>query len=232
MAPSPPLILVVDDEDTISELIVTALQFNGFECRVAASGVEAMRALERERPDLVVLDVNLPDHDGFEVCRRMRAYGHLSPVIFLTARHEPEAVNTGFERGGDDYVTKPFRVDELVLRINAVLRRTGRVAADRERLMCGDLLVDLRSMMVTRAGEPVSLSPTELRLLAFLALHRDQVVSRQQIIEHVWSDEHDGQTTLVETYIGYLRRKLDALGPPLIHTVRGSGYVMRTPAAS
>ena len=224
--------MVVDDEEIISELIVTALEFNGFATCVASSGTEAMRMVERRQPDLVVLDVNLPDLDGFEVCRRMRAYGHTNPVIFLTARHEAEAVDAGFERGGDDYITKPFRVDELVLRINAVLRRSGRIKPDADRVSCGDLVVDQRAMLVTRAGTAISLSPTEFRLLAYLAVNRDRVMSRHQIIEHVWSDDNDGQTTLVETYIGYLRRKVDSVGPPLIHTVRGSGYVMRTPAPS
>jgi two-component system, OmpR family, response regulator len=228
---SPPgaLVLVVDDEAMVNELLVAALQFHGFSVCSAANGTEAMRIVEKQRPDLVVLDVNLPDFDGFEVCRRMRAYGHDVPVIFLTARNENASMQAGFDQGGDDYLTKPFRVDELVMRIRAVLRRTGK-AQTKNRLVCGDLEIDEAAMIVTRRGKEIGLSPTEYRLLAYLATNRSTVVSKDQILYEVWDDANDGMTTLVETYIGYLRRKIDQNDEPLIHTVRGAGYVLRPPS--
>jgi two-component system, OmpR family, response regulator len=220
------LVLVVDDEEMVNELLVAALRFHGFSVCSAATGTEAMRAVEKQRPNIVVLDVNLPDFDGFEVCRRMRAYGHNMPVIFLTARNESASMQTGFEQGGDDYITKPFRVDELVMRIRAILRRTG-TTETKHLLVCGDLEIDERSMIVMRGGSVINLSPTEYRLLTYLAVNQNNVVSKHQILGEVWGDENDGLTTLVETYIGYLRRKVDHNAVPLIHTVRGSGYVLR-----
>jgi two-component system, OmpR family, response regulator len=221
------LVLVVDDEDMVNELLVAALQFHGFSVCSAANGTDAMRIVEKDRPNLVVLDVNLPDFDGFEVCRRMRAYGHDVPVIFLTARNESAAMQVGFEQGGDDYLTKPFRVDELVMRIRAILRRTGAIET-KQRVVCGDLEIDEQSMVVSRSGSVINLSPTEYRLLRYLVINQNTVVSKYQILSEVWDDANEGETTLVETYIGYLRRKLD--GVPLIHTVRGAGYVMRAPS--
>jgi two-component system, OmpR family, response regulator len=221
-------VLVVDDDEMVNELLVAALQFHGFTVYSAANGTEAMRSVEKERPNLVVLDVNLPDFDGFEVCRRMRAYGHHAPVIFLTARNESSAVSTGFEQGGDDYMTKPFRVAELVMRIRAVLRRSG-VSEPTQRHVCGDLVVDSELMEVSRNARVIELSPTEYRLLLYLTVNQNVVVSKQQILSAVWDDENSGDSTLVETYIGYLRRKLDKHGPQLIHTVRGAGYVLRPP---
>ncbi len=225
------LVLVVDDEEMVNELLVAALQFHGFAVCSAANGTDAMRLVEKERPNIVILDVNLPDFDGFEVCRRMRAYGHETPVIFLTARNESSAMQVGFEQGGDDYLTKPFRVDELVLRIRAILRRSGTVET-KPRLVCADLEIDERSMTVSRNGVIVSLSPTEFRLLTYLAVNQGTVVSKYQILLEVWGDSNDGETTLVETYIGYLRRKIDRQETPLIHTVRGAGYVLRSPSVS
>jgi two-component system, OmpR family, response regulator len=227
---SPPgaLILVVDDEEMVNELLEAALRFHGFLVCSALSGADAMRAVEKERPNIVLLDVNLPDFDGFELCRRMRAYGHDVPVIFLTARNEEASIQSGFEQGGDDYITKPFRVDELVMRIRAVLRRAG-TSGGRTRLRCADLEIDEKSMVVTRSGTPISLSPTEYRLLIYLAVNQNTVVSKYQILCEVWGDTNDGATTLVETYIGYLRRKVDANADQLIHTVRGAGYVLRPP---
>ncbi len=226
-----PLVLVVDDEEMVNELLVAALQFYGFSVCSATNGTDAMRAVEQQHPNLVVLDVSLPDIDGFEVCRRMRAYGHDAPVIFLTARTEPTSIQTGFEQGGDDYLTKPFRVDELVMRIRAVLRRTGALESAR-RLVCGDLEIDERSMIVTRAGIEIALTPTEYRVLVFLAVNRNNVVSKYQILSEVWGDTNDGESTLVETYIGYLRRKIDHDASALIHTVRGAGYMLRASNAS
>jgi two-component system, OmpR family, response regulator len=226
-----PLILVVDDEEMVNELLVAALQFHDFSVCSAANGTDAMRVVEKESPNLVVLDVNLPDFDGFEVCRRMRAYGHHVPVIFLTARNESASLQTGFEQGGDDYLTKPFRVDELVVRIRAILRRTG-ITETKHRIVCGDLEIDEHSMIVSRGGVTINLSPTEYRLLTYLAVNQNTVVSKYQILYEVWGDSNDGSTTLVETYIGYLRRKIDFNATPLIHTVRGAGYVLRTPFVS
>jgi two-component system, OmpR family, response regulator len=229
--PPGPLVLVVDDEVMVNELVVAALQFHGFAVCSASNGTEAMHAVETQRPQLVVLDVALPDFDGFEVCRRMRAYGHETPVIFLTARNESTSLQVGFERGGDDYLTKPFRVDELVMRIRAVLRRTGSVEPS-YRLVCADLEIDERSMVVSRGGTVINLSPTEYRLLVYLAVNQRTVVSKFQILNHVWDDANDGTSSLVETYIGYLRRKIDRDAIPLIHTVRGAGYVLRPPSSA
>jgi two-component system, OmpR family, response regulator len=226
-----PLVLVVDDEEMVNELLVAALQFHGFSVCSAANGTDAMRVVEKQRPNLVVLDVNLPDIDGFEVCRRMRAYGHDVPVIFLTARNESASLQAGFEQGGDDYLTKPFRVDELVVRIRAVLRRTGHPET-KHRLTCADLEIDERAMVVSRGETVINLSPTEYRLLAYLAVNQGTVVSKHQILYEVWDDANDGMTTLVETYIGYLRRKIDRNATPLVHTVRGAGYVLRAPSVS
>jgi two-component system, OmpR family, response regulator len=229
--PASPLVLVVDDDAMVNELLVAALQFHGFTVVSVATGGDAMRVVEHERPNLVVLDVNLPDFDGFEVCRRMRAYGHDVPVIFLTARNESSSLQTGFEQGGDDYLTKPFRVDELVMRIRAVLRRSGSSGPVR-RHVCGDLVLDEQSMEVSRNSVTVNLSPTEYRLLLYLIVNQNVVVSKSQILSAVWDDANAGDSTLVETYIGYLRRKLDTDGIPLIHTVRGAGYVLKPPPAT
>jgi two-component system, OmpR family, response regulator len=227
-----PLILIVDDDEDVIELIAAALRFHGFRTRMAATGTEAGRSVEQEQPDLVLLDVNLPDFDGFEVCRRFRAFGNNVPIIFLTARNGTSSLQQGFEHGADDYLTKPFRVKELILRIGAVLRRSGIVSEGRSSLVCSDLRIDEQAMNVTRGGITIALSPTEYRLLTFLATNRDNVVSKFQILDYVWNGSNDGMTTLVETYIGYLRRKIDAENVPLIHTVRGVGYVLRTPPPS
>ena len=226
----PPVVLIVDDEEALVDLIAVGLRFHGFAPVTAANGRDALVAVERHRPALVVLDVNLPGDDGFEVCRKLRAYGSSVPVVFLTARDEPEAVHAGFTKGGDDYVTKPFRIDELALRIKAILRRVdASTVALPDRIECGGLTIDHGGQRVQLFGDEVLLSQTEYRLLRFLAINRDLVVSRYQILEHVWFDDGENTSSLVETYIGYLRKKLDGHGPMLIHTVRGSGYVMRTP---
>lgn len=224
------VVLVVDDEEALLDLIATGLRFHGFSVVTAANGKDAVVAVERHRPALVVLDVNLPGDDGFEVCRKLRAYGSKVPVIFLTARDDPQAVHDGFNKGGDDYMTKPFRVDELVLRIKAILRRVdASVLPSPDRIECGGLTIDHRGQRVQWFGADVLLSQTEYRLLRFLALNRDLVVSRHQILGHVWLDDGDNTSSLVETYVGYLRKKFDGDGSALIQTVRGSGYVMRTP---
>jgi two-component system OmpR family response regulator len=221
-------VLIVDDEPNIRDLVEVALRFHGFAPVTAATGDEALRHVRAARPDLIVLDVVLPDVDGFEVCRRLRADGHDVPVIFLTARDTPSDTVTGLTLGGDDYVTKPFSIDALVARVRAVLRRTAPAAE--EVLRIADLELDETRWTVRRAGTELDLSPTEFRLLAFLMRNSGRVLSRDQLLENVWGWAHAGNSQVVETYISYLRRKLDPLGPPLIHTQRGVGYTLRAPA--
>ena len=222
-------ILVVDDEDTILDLLSTALRFSGFKVETAASGREALAMARDAAPDLIVLDVNLPDLDGFEVCRRLRDAQDDAPVIFLTARDDPSDVRTGFTRGGDDYLTKPFSLEELLLRIGAVLRRTRGHQVESSRLVNGDLILDQDAHRVWRGGVEIALSPTEFRLLRYLMLNRDRVVSKNQILDHVWDYDYVGEPTAVETYVSYLRRKIDDRDGLLIRTVRGVGYSLRSP---
>jgi two-component system OmpR family response regulator len=222
-------ILVVDDEESIRDLLTTALRFTGFAVDTAASGKEALRRAADSAPDLTVLDVNLPDLDGFEICRRLRASGEACPVIFLTARDEPDDLRTGFTGGGDDYLTKPFSLEELVLRIEAVLRRTRRADEPANRLTCGDIVLDEAAHQIWKGGQEVTLSPTEYRLLRYLLLNRDRVLSKRQLLDHVWDDAAAGELSAVETYVSYLRRKLDDRDGRLIQTVRGFGYALRTP---
>jgi two-component system, OmpR family, response regulator len=221
-------ILVVDDESSITELLSTALRYMGYEVAAAKSGGAALQQASAMSPDLIVLDVMLPDMDGFEVCRRLRADGDFVPVIFLTARDAEDDRVTGFIRGGDDYVTKPFSLEELTLRIGALLRRT-RTTDDRPttRLRYRDLEMDEDRHQVWRGGRQVSLSPTEFRLVRYLLLNAERVLSKQQILDHVWQYDFNGDDNVVETYISYLRRKLDAGGEKLIQTVRGFGYTLR-----
>ena len=222
-----PRVLVVDDEVYIRDLVSSALRIAGMEPTTASDGDEALRAVDRERPDLVVLDVGLPGIDGFSVCRRLRDDGDQTPVVFLTARDAKEDMLQGFTKGGDDYITKPFSLDELIARVRAVLRRTRRDEPQSSRLAYEDLELDESTMRVTRGGEPVSLSPTEFKLLRFLLLHPEQVVSKAQILDHVWEYDFGGNGSVVENYISYLRKKIDHREPKLIHTVRGFGYVLR-----
>jgi two-component system OmpR family response regulator len=226
-------LLVVDDEPNIVELLSASLRYAGFEVVTAMTGAEAVSAVERHRPDLVVLDVMLPDVDGFVVLRRLRAGSHPMPVLFLTARDANDDKVTGLTLGGDDYVTKPFSLEEVIARIRAVLRRTRAATAEAgARLSVGDLELDEDSHQVWRAGREVQLSPTEFNLLRYLMINAARVVSKSQILDHVWSYDFDGDANIVESYISYLRRKLDAGGEPLIHTVRGIGYVLRPPRPS
>jgi two-component system, OmpR family, response regulator len=230
-----PQVLVVDDEPNIRELVQVALKFHGCSVSTASSGRDALRQAEVGQPDLIVLDVMLPDMDGFEVCRRLRAGGNEVPVIFLTARDTSSDTVTGLAIGGDDYVTKPFSVEALVARVRAVLRRAGRTTRADEHgargglLQAGDLELDEDRWAVHRAGVPVELSPTEFRLLAYLLRHQGRVLTRAQLLENVWGWDYAGESQIVETYVSYLRRKLDPLGPPLIHTQRGVGYSLRPP---
>jgi two-component system, OmpR family, response regulator len=221
-------LLVVDDEPTVRELLSAALRFTGFAVTSAGTGAEALALLEKETPDLVVLDVMLPDLDGFEVVRRLRDRRGSVPILFLTARDAPDDVVTGLALGGDDYVTKPFNLEELVLRIKAILRRTSGLASDTT-FVVGDLVVDASAHQVVRGGVQVRLSPTEFRLLHFLVQNADRVMTKAQILDQVWRYDFGGDRSIVDTYVSYLRRKLDTGEPKLIHTVHGVGYVVRTP---
>jgi two-component system, OmpR family, response regulator len=230
-----PKVLVVDDEPNIRELVEVALKFHGCAVAVSANGKDALHQAETYDPDLMILDVMLPDMDGFEVCRSLRTNGNDVPVIFLTARDTTSDTIRGLTLGGDDYVTKPFSVEALVARVRAVLRRTTRApeggahSGGAALLQVGDLELDEEHWIVRRAGTPVELSPTEFRLLAFLMRNQGRMLTRQQLLENVWGWEFAGQSQVVETYVSYLRRKLDPLGPPLIHTQRGVGYSLRVP---
>jgi two-component system OmpR family response regulator len=228
-AGTPGRLLVVDDEKTILELLPGSLRLSGFEVTTAASGAEAVRAAASRRPDLVLLDVMMPEGDGFEALRRMRSAGIEVPVIFLTARdEEPDRVN-GFDLGADDYVTKPFSLNELLGRIRAVLRRS-RPGDPGSRLCVADLELDEDAHEVRRDGAVVALTPTEYRLLRFLLVNAGRVVSKSQILDHVWGhDDPDHDGNVVEPCVSYLRRKVDQGEPRLIHTVRGFGYVLRIP---
>jgi two-component system OmpR family response regulator len=220
-------LLVVEDDPTLRELLAASLRFAGFAVSATASGTEALRIAGSRPPDLVVLDVMLPDLDGFEVLRRLRNGGQEVPVLFLTARDAGEDKVTGLTAGGDDYVTKPFRLEELVARIRAILRRTG--GGTRDVLTAGDLELDPAARLVSRGGEEISLSPTEFTLLRFLMENADRVLDRARILHHVWRYDFGGDASIVESYISYLRRKVDNREPRLIHTVRGVGYVLRRP---
>ncbi|MDM4722526.1 response regulator transcription factor [Micromonospora sp. WMMA1363] len=224
-------ILVVDDQPNIVDMLTTVLEFHGFLVSTAATAAQARALVEAERPDLVVLDVLLPDGDGFELCRQLRADGHRFGIVFLTARDARRDMVSGLTFGGDDYVTKPFAMDELLARIRAVLRRVGAAEPGSASpvLRHADLELDEDTLMVHRAGRPVPLSPTEFKLLRYLMSNAGRVLSRTQILEAVWSYDFRGESNVVDTYIGYLRRKLDPLGEPLIVTHRGFGYALRAP---
>jgi two-component system, OmpR family, response regulator len=222
-------VLVVDDEATIRDLLSGSLRFAGYDVATAASGAEALRAAASSRPDLVLLDVMMPDGDGFEVARRMRAAGGPEiPVIFVTARAEVLDRLAGFEIGADDYVIKPFSLDEVCARVRAVLKRTRQPDAC-SRLQVADLKLDEGLHEVRRGGEVIALTPTEYRLLRFLMSNAGQVVSKSQILDHVWEYNPAGEGNVVEPCISYLRRKVDQREPRLIHTIRGVGYVLRIP---
>lgn len=228
-------LLVVDDEPTVRELLRTALSYAGFDVDAAATGQEALDLAAVRTPDLVLLDVMLPDMDGFEVIRRLRAQprsvlpgrGGGVPVLFVTARDEREDRLHGLRLGGDDCVTKPFDLEELIARIHAVLRRT--LGEQPARITVGDLALEPDSHHVTRAGRTVRLSPTEFRLLHFLVANAERTMTKHQILNSVWEYDFGGDQSIVDTYISYLRRKVDRVEPKLIHTVRGVGYVIREP---
>jgi two-component system, OmpR family, response regulator len=220
-------ILVVDDEPNIAEVVTMALRYQGFGVHTAGTGREAIAAVAEFKPHLLVLDVMLPDMEGFEVAQRLGAQRAQVPIVFLTARDATEDKIRGLTTGGDDYVTKPFSLEELVARIRAILRRTGQAAADSGHLTFEDLELDEDAREVTRSGTTIELTATEYRLLRYLMLNPRRVMTRAQLLDHVWDYDFGGDGRVLETYISYLRKKLDAHGPPLIQTVRGVGYALR-----
>jgi len=222
-------LLVVEDEPTILELLSGSLRFAGFDVVTAASGTEALRAAARARPDLILLDVMMPDGDGFEVLRQIRSGGPRIPVIFLTARGTVHDRVTGLTLGGDDYVTKPFSLDEVLARIRAVLRRSGGREETGPRLVVADLELDGDTHEVWRAGQLIALTPTEFKLLRYLMVNAGCVLSKAQILDYVWDYSFSGDGNVVESCMSYLRRKIDDGQPRLIHTIRGMGYILRIP---
>ena len=222
-------ILVVDDEPNIVEVVSMALRYQGFEVASAADGQQALAEVSAFRPQLILLDVMMPDMDGFEVAERLGAQRADIPIIFLTARDATPDKVRGLTAGGDDYVTKPFSLEELVARIRTILRRTGVAEPEGRRLVFDDVEMDEDTREVTRAGNPIELTATEYRLLRFFLLHPRNVLSRAQLLDNVWEYDFGGDGRVLETYVSYLRKKLDAHGPPLIHTVRGVGYALRMP---
>ncbi|WP_246063592.1 MULTISPECIES: response regulator transcription factor [Nonomuraea] len=223
-------LLIVEDDPNILELLAASLRFAGFDVTTAKSGLDAVAAVQRHRPDLVVLDVMLPDLDGFEIVRRLRGGGLRTPVVFLTARDETEDKIRGLTIGGDDYVTKPFSLEEVIARIHAVLRRTsGEPQSAPPRLTFADIELDEESHEVWRGGNAVALSPTEFKLLRYFMTNAGRVLSKPQILDHVWDYDFRGEVGIVESYVSVLRRKIDNRSPRLIHTLRGVGYVLRLP---
>jgi len=223
-------VLVVDDEEHIRDLVAMGMRHEGFDVETAASGRDALAVAGRFGPDLIVLDVMLGDLDGFEVCRRLRLDGDRAPVIFLTARRAMEDKLTGLTIGGDDYLTKPFSFAELLARARVVLRRARPPAVDAPgRAVFADLELDEETHEVRRRGQLIELTPTEFNLLAYLLANARRVLSKAQILDHVWQYDFGGDGAVVETYIYYLRKKVDVFDPPLIHTVRGVGYTLRLP---
>ena len=228
---SPIKVLVVDDEAVLAEMVSMALRYEGWEITTAVDGTSALAAARAVRPDAVVLDVMLPDMSGLEVLSRLRTQSPELPVLLLTAKDAVEDRIAGLAAGGDDYVTKPFSLEEVVLRLRGLLRRTGITAsADSPRIVVGDLVLDEHSHEVTRAGDPITLTSTEFELLRFLMHNPRRVLSKTQILDRVWSYDFGGRSNIVELYISYLRKKIDSGREPMIHTLRGSGYVLK-PAA-
>ena len=225
-------VLVVDDEQNIADVIAMALKYQGFAVQTAATGKEALDGVAAFRPHLMVLDVMLPDMEGFDVAERLGAQRARVPILFLTARDATEDKVRGLTMGGDDYVTKPFSLEELVARIRTILRRTGAAEAESGRLVFEDLELDEDTREVTRAGVPVDLTATEYRLLRYFLLNPRRVLTRAQLLDHVWEYDFGGDARVLETYVSYLRKKLDVGdSPALIQTVRGVGYALRRPRA-
>lgn len=226
-------ILIVDDEPNIAELLSVSLKFQGFEVETASNGAEGLDRARAFRPDAVILDVMMPGMDGFGMLRRLRADGSGAPVLFLTAKDAVADKVSGLTLGADDYVTKPFSLEEVIARLRVILRRAGKVAADERsaRITFADIELDDDTHEVWKAGRPVSLSPTEFTLLRYFMVNAGTVLSKPRILDHVWSYDFGGEVGVVESYVSYLRRKVDTGDTPLIHTLRGVGYVMREPRA-
>jgi two-component system OmpR family response regulator len=222
-------ILVVDDETNLAELVATALRYAGFVTATAGTGAAAIDRVKEFKPHLVILDVMLPDFDGFEVSRRLVDAGTQVPILFLTARDATEDKVRGLTVGGDDYVTKPFSLDELIARVRVILRRAGHQAESHTVLTFADMEMDEDLREVRRGGDLIELTATEYRLLRYLLINARRVLTRAQILDHVWKYDFGGDAGILETYISYLRKKVDRKEPPLIHTVRGMGYVLRLP---
>jgi len=229
MSDEPTRVLVVDDEPNIVDVISMALRFQGFEVAAAGTGAQALAAVDSFRPHLLLLDVMLPDMEGFDVAKRLGAQRAGVPIIFLTARDATADKVRGLTTGGDDYVTKPFSLEELVARVRVVLRRSGQAEADSSRLVFEDIELDDDTHEVTRGGVAIELTATEYRLLRYFMLNPRRVLSRPQLLDHVWDYDFGGDARVLETYVSYLRKKLDVHGPPLIQTVRGVGYMLRPP---
>lgn len=222
-------ILVVDDEDNLRTMLCAALRYEGYDVSQASDGQEGLKAAREQRPDLIILDVMMPGLDGFAVCRRLRESGDRTPIIFLTARDSSKDKVEGLTIGADDYLQKPFNLDELVARVEAVSRRVEREPSAADVYRVADLELDDVAHRVTRAGEDIQLSPTEYNLLKYLMQNTGRVLSRGQLLENVWGYSRDDDPGVVETYIGYVRRKVDAVDPKLIQTIRGVGYTLRLP---
>jgi two-component system OmpR family response regulator len=220
-------VLVVDDDPQIVDLLSATLRFAGLEIVTATNGEAALETVAEAKPDVIVLDVMLPDLDGFEIVRRLRSSGTTTPVLFLTARDATTDKVAGLTIGGDDYVTKPFSVDEVVARVNVLLRRAGGDLQEAHVFTCADLTLDDDAHLVTRGGQELELSPTEYRILRYLLQNQGRVLSKNQILDHVWQYDFGGDPAVVEKFMSNLRRKVDREGPPLIHTVRGFGYALR-----
>jgi two-component system, OmpR family, response regulator len=221
-------VLVVDDEAVLAEMVSMALRYEGWNIATAGDGSAAIAAARAQRPDVVVLDVMLPDMSGLDVLRKLREENPQLPVLLLTAKDAVEDRIAGLTAGGDDYVTKPFSIEEVVLRLRALLRRTGVTTMDSgAQLVVGDLVLDEDSHEVTRAGEPIALTSTEFELLRFMMRNSKRVLSKAQILDRVWSYDFGGRSNIVELYISYLRKKIDNGREPMIHTLRGAGYVLK-----
>jgi len=221
-------VLVVDDEAVLAEMVSMALRYEGWNISTAGDGASALAVARKQRPDVVVLDVMLPDMSGLDVLRKLREHNPHLPVLLLTAKDAVEDRIAGLTAGGDDYVTKPFSLEEVVLRLRALLRRTGVTTVDSgAQIVVGDLVLDEDSHEVTRAGEPISLTSTEFELLRFMMRNAKRVLSKAQILDRVWSYDFGGRSNIVELYISYLRKKIDNGREPMIHTLRGAGYVLK-----
>jgi two-component system, OmpR family, response regulator len=225
-------VLVVDDEPSIVDAVATSLRYEGFDVDEATNGRSALRKAQDDPPDLIILDVMLPDLDGIEVTRRLRADGVNTPILFLTAKDALEDKLAGLTVGGDDYVTKPFALAEIVARTQVILRRAGMVGEPEGVLRFGDLEMDEGAHQVVRNGSEITLTATEFNLLRFFMMNPRQVLSKFQILDHVWHYDFGGDANVVETYVSYLRKKLERHGPPLIHTIRLVGYVLREPSGT